>query len=226
MDPSALIAVLMWPVLIGILVLLWWLRRKRTAQRRAALRTWAQARGWTYVGSAPELTRGLGRRPFGRGHSRSSTEAVRGTYEGHQAASWKYTYKRRRVSRGKRRTQRYDQHVISLWMPGRLPSVELRPEDAFTGTDTEFESAAFNDAWNVRGEDARTTSDIVHPRMMERLMRPDLKDANILIEDDRIILWRRGLPDPAAIDAALPVLLDLIGLIPRFVWDDARRGSG
>ncbi|MFC7403511.1 hypothetical protein [Georgenia alba] len=225
----SLLPMLMFPLIIGLVIVLAVVGHKQTKKRRAALRAWAQAHGWAYTDNAPGLGLDLRGGPFGRGHSRSSTEAVWGTYQGWQGASWRYTYKITSGSGKSRRTRTYHHHVVSLQLPVPLPYIELSAENFLSrtfGNDVEFEDAAFNDAWHVRGDSPRATSDVIHPRMMERLMQPDLQGANLLYEGGRIFLWRRGMPDPAAIDAALRLLHELIELVPGFVWDNARGHGG
>ncbi|WP_345215390.1 hypothetical protein [Georgenia halophila] len=203
--------------------------RRRTRERRAGLRAWAHARGWSYADDAPRLGSGLRGGPFGTGHSRSATEAVWGTYADRPAVSFRYTYKVTSGSGKNRRTRTYHHHVLALELPERLPYIELSAENFLTrtfGNDIELEHHAFNDAWRVRGEDRRTTYDVVHPQMMERLMRPDLRGANLLYEGGRIFLWRRGQPDQAVIDTGLRRLTELLDLTPEFVWDDARNRRG
>lgn len=201
------------------------LARRQRKKRRAALRAWANAHGWSYSDTAPGLGNGLRGGPFGRGHSRSSTEAVWGTYQGRAATSFRYTYKITSGSGKNRRTRTYHHHVLAVQLPAVLPPIELSQENFFTRTfsnDIELEHAAFNDEWRVQSDYPRAAYDVLHPRTMERLMRPDLVGANILIEGGRIFLWRRGQPDPGAIAYGLALLTELVDMIPGFVWDNAR----
>ncbi|MFD1718765.1 hypothetical protein [Georgenia deserti] len=196
--------------------------RTQTRKRRTALRAWANAHGWVYSDSAPGLGEGLQGGPFGRGYSRSSTEAVWGTYQGRAATSWRYTY---RESGSKNRNNTRHHHVLALQLPAVLPPIELSQENFLSrrfGNDIAFENAAFNHEWRVQSPSPRAAYDVLHPRTMERLMRPDLVGANILIEGGRIFLWRYGQPDPSGIAYGLALLTELVDMIPGFVWDNAR----
>ncbi|WP_345215391.1 hypothetical protein [Georgenia halophila] len=214
-------------VLVGILVAVRQARKRR--ERRAALARWAQQRGWAYADEVPGAHDGLRGGPFHKGHSRKTTEGVWGSYDGHQAMSSRYTYLVTTSNGKTTTTHTYHHHVLSLALPATLPDLELKPEGVLSGMfgrDTDFEDAAFNDAWNVRGADPRTTSDIIHPLMMRRLMRADLQGASLLLEGGRIFLWRKGQPEVSAIDPGLRALREVVELIPGFVWDNARgRGA-
>ncbi|HYP73434.1 MAG TPA: hypothetical protein VEP72_05040, partial [Microbacterium sp.] len=70
--------------------------------------------------------------------------------------------------------------IIGLPFDDDMPRVHLVPRDTVEsaremvgGVRIDFESAAFNAQWRVRGEDAKRVHDIVHPRTMERLLQPD-----------------------------------------------------
>ncbi|MFC7403510.1 DUF3137 domain-containing protein [Georgenia alba] len=206
---------------VAVVLALLALGYRRSQQRLAALRAWARAHDWQYSAAEPGLNQVLRGGPFGRGHDRRFTEVVRGRYEGRLGSSWRYSYT---VGSGKY-SRTYHEHVVALVLSVPLPYLELTNEGFVKGRDLQLESAEFNDVWNVEGEDPKTTSDVLHPRMMERLLQPDARAGNLLVEDGLILWWRSGVPDAATIDRTLRLLDELIALVPGFVWDDVRRGG-
>ncbi|MFC7403512.1 hypothetical protein [Georgenia alba] len=210
-------------LVVGVGAAIW--QAKKTRERREALAAWARQRGWAYADDVPTVHEGLHGGPFNKGHSRKTTEAVWGTFEGREAMSSRYTYLVTTSNGKTTTTHTYHHHVLSMVLPARLPFIELKDEGFFKGRDIQFEDAAFNDAWNVQGDDPRAVSDVIHPRMMQRLMQPDLRGANILFEAGRIFLWRSGQPEVPAIDPGLRMVAEVVDLIPGFVWDNAR-GQG
>lgn len=215
MDITALFAlVVLFTVASGIAGIL--LRRRRLR----ALTAWAALNGWTYRSSAPELTerwRGL---PFGAGQARRATDVLTGSWQGRPATSFQYRYSEK--SGENRTTQTF--HVLTLSLPAYLPTLELIPEGfgtrlarAVGGQDLQFESDDFNKAWRVTSRMPRFASDVIHPRLMERLLRPGSR-TNLRIEGTEILTWSAGRPDLDVIATRLGLLDAVIRSIPRFVW--------
>jgi len=189
-------------------------------RRRRLLTAWAARNGWQLTDSAPELTERWHTAPFGIGSARRATEVLTGIWQGRAATSFRYRYT---SSDGDRRTV-HTFHVLVLALPAYLPTLELTPEGlgarlakAVGGQDLEFESADFNDAWRVTSRMPRFASDVVHPRLMERLLRPGSR-ANLRIEGTDILTWSAGVPDLDVVAARLGLLDAVVRSIPRFVW--------
>lgn len=215
MDTSGLFVVVLALVpVVGVLGLV-------LAQRRRRLLTaWAARNGWQYAGTAPALTERWQNAPFGIGSSRRATEVLTGIWQGRSATSFRYRYT---SSDGDRRTV-HTFHVLFLTLPAYLPTLELTPEGlgarlakAVGGQDLEFELEDFNRAWRVTSRMPRFASDVVHPRLMERLLRPGSR-ANIRIEGTDILTWSAGVPDLDVVAARLGLLDAVVRSIPRFVW--------
>ncbi len=192
-------------------------------KRAAALREWAQKIGWTYVGSDSSLTGRWRGEPFGRGHSQGATEVITGAYGGHPAVSFAYRFT---TGSGKNR-QTHEYHVVAMAMPAWLPTVQLTPEgigsrvvSAFGGQDLEFESEEFNRLWRVEARDPRYASDVLHPRTLERLVRPDARGLSLRIEGSDVLCWSPGLPDVETLATRLGVMRALVTGVPRHVWLD------
>lgn len=206
-------------VLVAVPLLAWWLHRRRLE----AVRRWCTGVGWTFVGSDRSLTRRWSGTPFGVGRSRQVRELVVGTYGGRPAMSFEYRYT---TSDGKNTTT-HRFHVVALRMPAYLPTLELTPGHALQrlaarlgAQDIEFESHAFNDAWRVVARDERFAHAVVHPRLMERLMRPDARRMSIRVEATDVLSWAPGTPRYDTIGPRLGVLSAVVDAVPRFVWLD------
>ncbi|MDO8105928.1 hypothetical protein Q6348_01810 [Isoptericola sp. b441] len=216
---SALVYVLLVAVVGAGAVFGWWYGR----QREKATRAWAARIGWTYYGTDPGLPARWQRAPFGEGRSRRVGELIAGAYGERPASSFAYRYT---TGSGKnRRTHTY--WVVTMGMPTWLPGLQLthqglgaRIVTTFGGQDLEFESEDFNAAWRVEARDAKFAHDVLHPRTLERLVRPDAVGLNLRIEGSDLLCWSQGLPDTAALASRLGVMRALIDGIPRYVWLD------
>ncbi|WP_066586725.1 type III secretion system chaperone family protein [Cellulomonas timonensis] len=215
------------PVVIGWLVvggvaLAWWLDEKRHER----LAQWAAARGWAYQRQDQSLVSTWSGEPFGEGHSRRATEVLRGAVDGHGVVSFTYRWT---VGSGKEKTT-HTRHVVALGLPTALPTLELTPEwlgtrvlRAFGGQDIQFESEDFNRAWRVRARNLKFAHDVVHPRLMARLLLPDAQGTSLRVEGATVLTWMSGRTDPARIDAALTLLRAVSGAVPQHVWEDMGR---
>lgn len=117
--------------------------------------------------------------------------------------------------------------IIGLPFDDDMPRVHLIPRDAVEATREmaggeriDFESAAFNAKWRVRGSDAKRTHDIIHPRTMERLLKPDALGMPIVIDGGAIWTWRANPVYGEDFEAVLTVLRDVATSIPAFLFDD------
>ncbi|GIG40254.1 hypothetical protein ACFFGJ_07600 [Cellulomonas phragmiteti] len=220
-HPSGGIVVLMVLVVVLVAVGGWWLERRR----REHLAAWAHASGWTYTPRDPGL--GLATlqtgTPYGQGHSRTVTEVLTGTYEGRTAVSFTYGWT---TGSGKERRE-HRAHVVAIALPAYLPVLEVTPEGfgarvakAFGARDLQLESAAFNAAYRVDARDARTGHAILHPRLLERLLRPDALGTSWRIEGTWLLSWASGPTSTASIAPRLGVLAAVVRGVPRHVWLD------
>ena len=191
--------------------------------RVKAVRAWAAGTGWTYVGTDRSMVGRWSGRPFGLGHSKRVSELVVGLFQGRSAASFSYQYT---TGSGKSQsTSTY--HVLALALPAYLPTLELTPDGlgaklakTFGGQDIVFESEAFNRAWRVKAGDQKFAHDVVHPRLMERLLWGDAAGMSVRIEGTDVICWSAGGQRLAAIGPRLQVMCAIVNAVPRFVWLD------
>jgi len=192
-------------------------------QRNRRIKAWAAASGWTYVGTDPTLVDRWQGAPFGIGHSRRTSEVMVGRWGGRPAVSFTYTY---RAGSGKSEST-YTFHVLALPLPAYLPTLELTPDGlgarvakAFGGQDIQFESDDFNRAWRVECRDLKFAHDIVHPRLMERLLRADARGACLRIGGTDVVTWAPGSTVTDRIAGRLGLMASVIDSVPRYVWLD------
>ena len=193
-------------------------------QRREHLaRTWAASVGWTYVGAEPSLVTRWRGAPFGEGSPRTTSEVVTGLYRGRPAVSFAYRY----VKGSGEDTSTSTFHVVATGLPAFLPTLELTPDgagarmsEALGGQDLEMESDDFNERWRVESAEPKLAYDVVHPRLMERLLQPDARDLFLRIEGADILSWRPGMPDVDTVASRLDVLGAVVDAVPPFVWQD------
>ncbi|WP_154796165.1 hypothetical protein [Occultella kanbiaonis] len=205
-------------VIFAVVAIFGWRANKK---RQEALRAWAAGRGWSYTATVPALVNRWQSPPFRQGSSRRASEVLTGVFQGEQALSFNYTYT---TGSGKSRST-HPFHVVSLHLPAELPWVQLTPEGAgaaiakfFGGQDIEFESAAFNDAWRVKTASSRFAYDLIHPRMMERLLEGDAVGKAITVEGQDIYLWANGRQRIEYIDSYLNLLYGIVERVPRHLW--------
>lgn len=199
----------------------WWWQRRRQEE----LVAWAHASGWSFTPRDPGL--GLATlhagTPFGQGSGRTASEVLVGVYEGRTAVSFTYAWS---TGSGDERRQ-HRAHVVGVALPAYLPTLELTPEGlgarvakAFGARDLHVESAAFNAAYRVDTSDPRTAHAILHPRLLERLLRSDAVGLPWRIEGTWLLSWEQGVTDTSRIAPRLGVLAAVVRGVPRHVWQD------
>ncbi|SDB91844.1 hypothetical protein SAMN05216410_0915 [Sanguibacter gelidistatuariae] len=196
-------------------------------RRREANAAWAAARGWAVLENDTALARRWSGAPFGTGSSRKATEILAGPAAGRQALSFRYTYTTTSGSGENKSSTDHVHHVVVVFLPAPLPALTIAPETfgakivkAFGGQDIQFESEQFNSRWRVTSPDLRFAHDVVHPRTMERLLRPDVAGRTFGFVGDAVLTWSVGAPQLDVIDARVAVLNEMIDAIPDYVWQD------
>jgi hypothetical protein len=212
---------MLWILLVlavpGLLVLMYLHQRRR----QQAFAAWAAQRGWQYAASDTALTSLWSGQPFGVGRSRRATEVLTGTFEGMPVTSFTY-----RWTTGERQREQTDtRHVVAVWLPAFLPTLEITPDGlgaklakAVGGQDLRFESEEFNRTWRVECRLPKFASDVVHPRLMERLLEPDARGESMRIEGTAILTWAYGATDLDTLPYRIGLLLSVVRTIPRHVW--------
>ena len=154
-------------------------------KRRDALAALARKLGWQFSpGYDPYHSQRFGQFTiFRRGHGRRAYNTMHGeiqiagrVFEGRMGD---FMYKVTRHSGKSRSTQTYRFSYLLLRPPlPALPELRVRPEgilDKIAGAvgfdDIDFESEEFSRRFHVKSSDKRFAYDVLHPRMMEFLLR-------------------------------------------------------
>lgn len=197
---------------------------RRAAERRHREHAaWAEPRGWVHTREDAGLVDRWRGQPFGEGSARRATEVLRGTLDGFGATSFTYCW----TTGTGESAQVHRRHVVAIDLPAALPLLELTPEGvssriarAFGGQDITFESDAFNRAWRVQAADLRFAHDVLHPRVMERLLLPDVSCTSLRIDGSSLLCWDEGTTDLVRLERRLVLLVALVRAVPRHVWQD------
>jgi hypothetical protein len=217
-----------WPLGLFAVVLVgsaaWWAWDVRVHGRhqRAMTQFARNIEGWSYAHAAPQYRRRFGAFPFGVGRELREVDVVSGPYRGFSCASFTHQYQEGKEDQVNfPRTWQID--LVELAYP--LATVDILPDDELAkfekllgGQDIDFESAAFNARWRVKAGNAKYAHDIVHPRMMERLLGSDAEGMAIRIEGSAVYAWAADRRGPEDLARRLSVLTAVARLIPEFVY--------
>lgn len=182
----------------------------------------------TAAGRLPAVLRRSTGRPDAACH------AVRGEFRGASAMSWNHSYWAGVEAQDDRRRQGitetssprlFDMRVVALELAAELPPMRFMPEPAEDreglGRGLGFESEQFNRTWRVHAVDQRLAHALIHPRMMELLMRLEMQRA-YRITGRHLMTWRRGTQEVAQIETDLERLSAIRELIPAHLVDPSR----
>ncbi len=232
-DGIAVIVVLVMVGMIALMVVLALAAHKRAKQHRIALVAFASERGWQIIEADKALPKTYRAQPFNaRGDNPVAKEILYGTFRGRPARSFLYQYTTTSSTTNadgstSTSTTTHVFHVVSLTLPVALPALSLTREGVgsrlakkFGRDDIQFESEEFNKAWRVLGADKRFAHGVIHPQMIDLLMRPAVRGRPLHVDGNQLFTWSPGKHDLGAIEGRLTVLSDVVDRIPRFVWQD------
>jgi hypothetical protein len=181
----------------------------------------AMTNSWQFAPETGEYRRVFGSFPFARGVHERDVAWIAGTYNGRSCASFTHEYEEGSDDEQKR-IRRWQITLVELEYP--LSTVDILPDDVlakfekfFGGMDIDFESADFNEKWRVKAQNLKYAHDIVHPRMMERLLKSDADGLAIRVENAAVLCWQAGRQGPEDLARRLNVLTAVAKLIPEFV---------
>jgi hypothetical protein len=212
--PSLILLVVVTGAIVGFF---WWLAAKRRSDV-AGLTPHLQQHGWTWAERDDQVFAGLTAIPFGRGHSQRAHEVIQGTEPVMRAFTFRWT-----TGSGDNRN-RHVRRVTMIKAGPVIPLTEVEPdtvvaklETAAAGGDLNVELADFNKAWSVRATDQRISHALLHPRMIERFMQPDLYGRGVFFEQGWIgvidhVVQVRDVVDHTR--STLAIASDLADLIP------------
>lgn len=212
---------------IALVVLVAVLGHLAEKKRRELLQGVATARGWTYTRRDDAWAGYFDGAPFGRGHNRQAHNILRGLHDGREFVGFDYVYHTTETSTDSegRTTSREVSHwysVLALRTADSLPRLEVSPEGflaraigKLTNRDIQLESEEFNRAFTVTSPDRRFAYDILHPRLMEQLLRT--RDVGWKIEHGWILAIETGRHAPEDVDRRLGVIDGVLDAVPDFV---------
>lgn len=191
--------------------------RQELRRQQREWRQWSAAHQWRYEPHDRVMVARWRAAPFGRGHTRVATHLITGVWDGLPVIFAHYTA----VSGAGRSRRQLARSFAQFRTPASFPRLEIRRGSTpHVTADIQFESAPFNDAFDVRATDRRFASDIVHPRFMTALLDGKLGDAHISFEKGAITVWCDGhLPRTKAL-SLIQRLVETVRMIPAHVWQD------
>ena len=185
-------------------------------RRRAALRAFAEGRGWR-----PVRVRAPRDLPLGRG-ARRARRGLAGLEADRPVRAYEVV-----VSRATGR----EPHVavwavLELTLPAALPDLDLVPLDALSRAvarllppGVELESEDFARRYRVTAPDAPAAGAVLGPRTVAALL--DAGPVRLRVRGDQVVCWSPGRLEPAGLAARLAVLRAVVDGVPGFVWQAA-----
>ncbi len=211
----------------GVFVLVAYLANQAAKKRREAMAAYAASRGWTWTAEDPSLETVFSGTPFGLGHGRRASHALRGQHDGRPMVAFDYEYKTTSGIGKDRRTTTHHYSVIAMGAGVVFPDLAVTPQNLLSGffgrvfdSDIELESEDFNREFVVTCSNRKFAFDVLHPQMMELLMR--WTDVGWRFERDSIVAVRSGQHAPEEIDAKLAHLDAILDAVPEFVWREVK----
>lgn len=212
-------------VLAAVYGLAMYVKHVRDSRRRAAVSAFAQSQGWAFVPTDPKLADRWRGTPFGEGYEREANCVLTGERNGRRFIAFDYTY----VTRGSGKTgrlvrRRHHFGVVAVTLPGALPWLTVEPQNRFIaalgGADLDLESERFNHNFRVRADDERFGYAVLHPQLMEVLLRRSDVELAWRIHDYTLLGWSRGRRDPGELIPRLDLLAAIVEQVPPYVWRD------
>jgi hypothetical protein len=213
-TPAAIVFVLF---VAGMIAYIVWVLRKRKNEL-ALVKTEAQSRNWQFMERDDSRATGFESLPFGRGHSQHASDVL--TDDAGSFSSFTYTW---RTGSGDSKNS-HTRRITALQSGAFIPRTEVEPqtivakvETAAAGGDLDVELADFNRAWSVRAADPRVSHALLHPRMVERIMAPDLVGRGIFFEGGYVAIVDYVIQTPQLVahtEVTIAILEELGALIP------------
>ena len=172
-------------------------RNSSRVARLAAEHGWCHSRSeWLTLRPGAPFTGSIG----------PATDVLHGTLRGTAFTAFEYDH---------------ESQVFMLELPSALPYLEVRPrglegQRPLLAPSVTLESEAFNLRYWVHAEDAKFASDVLHPRLMQRLLSAPPLCWRILGQD--LVGWWPGELDPGRVSPAVWTLIAIKDSVPGFVW--------
>jgi hypothetical protein len=210
------------------------IRRRRARERRFS--QWAAQHGWRFGDADARLTalaRHLVPGQAGGRHTQVVSDVLQCRHAGAPAYSFTYRWVTSTEHLGepgpRSRIGRRTAQVVAVPLPGHLPMVQVTPE-GFRSTlarslgarDLRVESEAFNRAYRVVADDERVAHAVVHPRLMEQLLRPELLGFAWRVDQGWVYSWVDGRSEPERVGPMLDVVTAVRLSLPAHLLADDR----
>jgi len=181
----------------GLMATAWLWRLRVASKHRRELQEFADRVGWVYRERTLDYVGAFRSYPFARGDEREDLDVLSGTFQGYVCSTFTHAYKDQNDERSLPQT--YEFQVTMVQLPVAYPTIDLLPDDLLAkaakmvgGMDVNFESAAFNRRWRVKGPDAKYVHAMITPRVMRRLVQEDTQGLALRIEGRYLMCWRAG----------------------------------
>lgn len=179
--------------------------------------------GWRFAEATEAFAGRFLAYPFGTGREPADLWMLSGEYNGLPCATFTHRYEFGSKDDPQKTFWQID--IAPLRYP--LRTLDIVPDDAFAkvakflgGQDIDFESHDFNKYWRVKAGDEKYAHDVIHPRVMERLLQPDALGLAVRIEGDAVYCWQAGRRGPEDLARRLGLVTTIAKLIPEFVIDE------
>lgn len=203
---------------------------QQAKQRRADLAAYAASREWEYAATDGSLVRRFGGAPFGRGHSRTASNVLRGRHDGRAFVAFDYSYRDSTGISDQHRTQTYGFSVVALHLGVPTPGLSVAPTgtlgrlvNAVTGRDIPVGVPEFDRAFTVTSPAPEFARDVLHPGILE--VQQHHLDLAWRFDGDSLLVIRNGRHAPHEIEGKLHFMDAVLDRIPAHVWDRLRGES-
>jgi hypothetical protein len=167
--------------------------------------------------------------PFTYGGDHEVLMSLKGTVRGRSAVVMYYGIAPLVASNAKN----YAFTITAVFTDADAPVTMAIPERGFERLkaavgkqDMEVESAEFNRAWRLTGDDVRAAHDLMTPTVIERLLQPDARRFPISWDANAVMVVTEGMStDVEAIDRQLDVLVDLADRMPAYQTKSGAAGA-
>lgn len=201
----------------------------RRAGRSKELILFARRIGWTYVERSILVAEGLRSYPFGTGVDRADVDVLTGVFQGRPCAHFVHRFNERPRGSSPGAVEQEvsvsrEFQITAVGLGAEYPTIDILPQDVLAlaaklvgGTDVDFESAAFNRRWLVKGGGPRYVHDMITPRVMDVLVQDDARGKALRIEGRNLITWRAGRSSTDELAATLALLTSVAKVLPPHV---------
>lgn len=212
---------------IGITAAVIFILHFLSVKRRKKMAAYAKARGWKFW---PEKDRTVENKYpafqcLRRGHTRYAFNQMRGEVGGREVTAFDYHYV---TGHGKSRSV-HNFSALIIQSPIRLKPLLLRPEnifdkmtDFFGYNDIDFESAEFSRKFYVKAKDKRWAYDVIHPRMIEYLLKAP--KFSIQLDTGNGLAWKCKRFSERDFDDAFELIEGILDRIPEYVKKQLNSG--